>query len=106
MRLAPLFNSAGKLLGHVDLNRCIMSRDSYTVDERGGQFTDAVWESDTEVKDTIRFFRFPLKRFKFRWGKDESIVRYMVVDERIPDWVWKAAGIKFNGAEDWERNNG
>ncbi len=99
MRLVPIFNSAGHLLGHVDLNRCIMQRDGYVVDENAGRI--GAWDPGTVVKDTVRFYRFPLKRFEFRWGEDKSVVRYMVVDEPIPQWVWEAAGIKFRGGQDW-----
>ena len=102
MRFAPVFNSAGQLLGHVDLNRCIMQRDCYVVDENAGRI--GAWNPGTVMKNAVRFYRFPLRQFKFRWGTDESVVRHMVVDEPIPDWAWAAAGIKFNGAQDWERS--
>lgn len=105
MKLAPLFNSAGQLLGHIDLSRCRRDRDSYTVDEHAGSVM-SVWHKVTgdTVKDTIRFYRFPFKRIRFRWGAEgELTLRYLVVDEPIPEWVWVAAGIKFNGIKDWER---
>ncbi len=99
MKLTPLFNSAGQLLGHIDLNRCYHNRDHYVIDEHAGRVE--VY-TGTNVSDTVRIFQFPIKRIRFRWDYDEQVVRYMVVDDPIPEWVWKVGGVKFS-EDDWER---
>lgn len=98
MKLTPLLNSTGQLLGHIDLTLCYSQHECYIIDEHARRvqvYTD-------EVSDTIRFFRFPLKWIRFRWGQDEQVVRYIVIDDPIPEWVWEVGGIKFTEA-DWER---
>ncbi len=103
MRLSPLFNSAGQLLGHINLALCIQSHNGYVMDEHAGRVGPYVTMAAGADPDTCRIFRFPIKRIRFRWGADdEQTVRYLVVDEPIPEWVWKAAGIKFAG-DSWER---
>ena len=102
MRLAPLFTSAGKLLGHVNLALCIKNHNCYMMDEHAGRVGPYTTMSSGEVPDTCRIFRFPVKRIRFRWDEDEQTVQYLVVDDEIPEWVWKAVGIKFKGARDWE----
>ncbi len=104
MKLVPILNRDGQLLGHIDLNRCWRHRDNYIVDEHAGEVS-AVWHHVTGTDaDAVKFYRFPIKRIRFRWGAhDQSTVEYVVVDDPIPEWVWVAAGIKFKGDEDWER---
>ena len=102
LKLAPVINSAGQLLGHLDLNRCYRSHDGYVVDETVANFGKYMVVKTTAPADTVRFFRFPINRMKFRWDQDEQTVRYLTVDEPIPQWVWKVAGIKFSGPGDWE----
>lgn len=101
MRLAPLFNSGGLLLGHINLALCIKGHNCYTADESAGRIGPYTTQS---LSDTVRIFRFYIKRLRFRWGADdETTVRYLICDEEIPDWVWKMTGIKFSDTA-WERD--
>lgn len=103
MKLEPLFNSEGKLLGHVNLALCIKGHNCYMADEHAGRVGPYIHVPDAEVPDTVRIFRFPVKRIRFRWDDDEQTVKYLVVDDEIPEWVWDKVVIKFKGRYDWER---
>ena len=103
MRLAPLFTSEGKMLGHINLTLCIESHNCWMTDEHAGRLGAYRAVPAADVKDTVRIFRFGVKRMRFRWDEDEQTVRYLVCDKEIPEWVWKAVGIKFQGGgRDWE----
>ena len=100
MKLTPLFNSAGQLLGHIDLARCqrYLNGQCYILDDKAGRvvpYTD-------EASETVCFFRFPIKKIRFCGDHDDQVISYLVVDEPIPEWVWKGGGVKFS-EDDWER---
>ncbi len=100
MKLTPIFTSAGQMLGHLNLALCRRNQNSWVVDENAGRVKPYMGD---QVSDTVRFFRFPIRRIRFHWYHEEQSIAYVVIDEVIPDWVWKVACVRFGGADDWER---
>ena len=71
------------------------------MDEGAGRI--GMYETRKPESDTVRIFRFPIRKIRFRDEHGEQTKRYLVIDKPVPEWVWEAAGVKFQGVGDWER---
>ncbi len=92
MRMFPIYNGAGLLLGHIDDKTLVLGHDSITVIEDVS--LKAPDPSDPSLTSTkIDACRIERKQIQFRnkWN-DKDYSYFLVAERTLPAWFWKNRG--------------
>ena len=106
MKMAPIYTSDGKLLGHLNMDECGRNRNNVTVTDMSRSLKNLSSFEEVELGGTtLKYYHIPLRMIKFRCEAEEQKVQYLVADE-LPNWFWDSyATVKFS-PDHWERYEG
>ena len=103
MKMAPVYSSDGRLLGHLNMEVCVQTHYSVVV-ENSPQAPRAVpsFNHADLMNETIEIFHVQFRKLRFRFGTSEQEVLCLVAN-KLPDWFWDAyPTLKFS-SDHWER---
>lgn len=96
MKMRAVYSKRGQLLGHIDLDYCMLGRNFYLLDDT---LINPVVIKDIKPSDEINIFRFyeKITPFKENGNHDTYSFIHLVAMKPIPQWVWKTGkAVKFS----------
>ena len=103
MKMEPIYSLSGHLLGHVNTDECVQTRDSVVVTDLSLSLNYLPSFDDSKpANETVRQFHVPFRTIRFRCESKTQERRCLVVDN-LPEWFWEAyPTVKFS-SDQWER---
>ena len=89
MRMIPIYNNVGRLLGHIDAKTFIESHHDVTVNE---DISLEPYSPSAICSETANICRIPKRHILFRNALDECSHTFLVTTCALPDWFWKNLG--------------
>ena len=92
MKMYPIYNNVGRLLGHVESKTIVNGHNDVTVceDMKVGPYDPDMVAALTCT--TANVCRIPKRQIIFRDAWDEIAHTYLVTDCALPDWFWNNIG--------------
>ncbi len=92
MRMIPIYNNVGRLLGHIEMKAVIDCHDNVVV-----QQDTSLKPYDPDAKVTasqmsVSICRIPKQQIRFRDEWSEQTRQYLVIESKLPDWFWNNRG--------------
>ena len=98
MKMAPIYTSDGRLLGHLNVKDCVQTHDSIIVEN----LSRSPFSHRDFMNKTIEIFHVPLLPLRFRCESNEQKILCLVVD-KLPDWFWDAYPTVRFSSDHWKR---